>query len=1227
MSLEDALAVVALRGEIFERMEPGGMLSVQMPEARLRARLAPELDLAAVNDRELCVVSGPTVALGKLEAGLKADGIESRRVRINVAAHSRLLDPHLDAFRSGVRAIGLSPPRLRFVSTLTAEPEADLLASSDYWIRHLRHTVRFADALDAVLKGPDTILVEVGPGQALSALARLAQGGKRPVAVLASCRQADEPDGDVAFALSAAGRLWVSGQELDWDRIRPEGGGRKISLPTYAFERERHWIEPGLKPATAETAVAPREISRLSRLDDWFLVPEWRPIPMPPAAADPTRHCLVFGGHTRLGHALEKGLAGRTVHVIRRGESFGRSADGSWCMDPANSDHYARLLSDLERDGVRPDGIFYLWALDAEGTEQAQLFEPIFRLCQALQRHDAGTAVQLLAATSGTLAPQGERVAHPERATLLGPCHAATREIPLLQAQLVDLEDPVGAAEAAAAQLVSEFDGRARDGLVAYRGNVRWVQEIVAAPQADSAEFPARLVRKGVYVITGGLGGVGLELAQFLAGEVHAHLALIGRREPDAEALQRLRQIEQAGAEVLVVQADIADREQTQRALQSVVQRFGPINGVFHAAGLLDDAPLAMKTLEDARRVMSAKVAGGAVLDALLPPGTIDLFAVFSSTSAIVGVPGQVDYIAANAYLDALAASRPDGLAIDWGVWRDVGMAAKRYRTPDPALAVRAALHPLLGAETARSETEMCFEAVMEAGDTWPIGEHLVAGRPVLPGMAYIEIARAAMSTVRPGPVEIANLSLVAPLAFGTGESRRVRTALTVTSDGFDFTVRSQSLIDRDEWTAHAHARIRAAAPAAAQLATLEIPPADGLGLAIQRPEPAQADTVSFGPRWRNLSAQRLAATGGVAEIELADRFADDLSTYSFHPAMADMAATFGLALVKAAAGPGMVFLPMSVERVRLFAPLPRRFKSFCRLTRQVENSFVTFDVLCTAFDGEPIAALEGFTLRCAPAAAVAAPSPSAGESRPAVQQILANGIRAAEAPSLFRRVLGSPHRRIVVSSIALTDLRRVLAEESRAAAPQKRSEPAQQAEGARYASDIEARVASYWSELLGVERVAANDEFFALGGHSLAAVRLFARIRKQLGVDLPLASLYEARSLRQFSELVASKLERPAPADIAAEDGGSLGKARLDDWSPLVTVNRGSPSATPFFCVHGGGGNVLTFSHLAGALGADQPFYGLQAVGVDGLRRPLSTIEQMASGYLEAVRAVRPNG
>ncbi|HSH88539.1 MAG TPA: thioesterase domain-containing protein, partial [Ramlibacter sp.] len=239
-------------------------------------------------------------------------------------------------------------------------------------------------------------------------------------------------------------------------------------------------------------------------------------------------------------------------------------------------------------------------------------------------------------------------------------------------------------------------------------------------------------------------------------------------------------------------------------------------------------------------------------------------------------------------------------------------------------------------------------------------------------------------------------------------------------------------------------------------------------------------------------------------------------------------------------------------------------------------------------------------------------------------------GIRGEDAPALFERILAGIGRDVVVSSIALDELRHAMA----ATAPKPIARKPAGDTGADVATDeelnpVERTLAEAWRELLGVEKIARDDDFFALGGHSLAAVRLFAKIRKHFSVDLPLATLFQASTLGGLATVVAHSagLDVSQASEAPKKASSNVISLGTRAWSPLVAICRGRPDRRPLFCVHGAGGNVLNFKVLSDRLGADQPFYGLQAQGADGRLPALPSIEAMAAQYVEAVRSVDAAG
>ena len=244
ISLSDALALVTLRGQLFERLAPGAMLVVPLPEAEVRALMPGALSMAAVNGPEICVVSGAVEPIGEMATTLAERGVECGRVHISVAAHSSMIEPILDEFARFLGGVRLLAPRIPYVSNvsgtwISAEEAQDVA----YWVRHLRQTIRFSDGLTTVLSGHAGVVLEVGPGQTLATLARQ-HPGRGKTAVVATMRHPKEQTSDVAFLLGSLGRMWLAGASLDWAALHAGHDRRRISLPTYPFERKRHWIDP-----------------------------------------------------------------------------------------------------------------------------------------------------------------------------------------------------------------------------------------------------------------------------------------------------------------------------------------------------------------------------------------------------------------------------------------------------------------------------------------------------------------------------------------------------------------------------------------------------------------------------------------------------------------------------------------------------------------------------------------------------------------------------------------------------------------------------------------------------------------------------------------------------------------------------------------------------------------------------------------------------------------------
>ena len=747
LSLEDALALVATRGRLMQDLPRGAMLAVQLPHEEVKRRLGSGLTVAAINHPERCVVAGSVEAVDALALRLESEEIACRRLRTSHAFHSPMMDPILERFAREVGRVELQAPRIPFVSNVTGTwIRAAEATDPDYWARHLRRAVRFSDGLERLFEDTEAVLLEVGPGRTLSQLARSHGGRPAGRPVVTSLRRGAkgsgvpaepagvpaEPAGvpaEPAGLAAAVGRLWTAGVEIDWHRRHP-GRRRRVDLPTYAFESRRFWAEPAPRmPAVTEGGDDPA---------GWIYAPVWKPSVLPPAAGiavDSGQTWLLFLNREGLGRRLGERLQALGPRVVRvlLADGYARRDEATFELAPGRPEGYASLLRALQDEDRLPARIVHLWGAapedgtpDARRSEQLldQGFYSLVFLAQAWGRLDGGPATELAVVTSRAYDVDATAPPVAERAAVLGPCRVIPMENPRLRCRWIDVAGEAPGRRTSARQvedLLRELNGS--DALqVAWRHGRRWLPAFEPLRLEPASALPRLLRPAGVYLVTGGLGGIGLELADELARAVAARLVLLGRspfpadREarsawrrahrpsgglrdngrPDggdaamADKISRIEAMEEAGAEVLALRADVADPEATRRALAEVRERFGKIDGVLHAAGVPAGGLIELATRERMTQVLAPKVAGARILESLLEDDQPDFVLLFSSLATQLGGHGQADYAAANAFLDAYAQERtrrsPASAAVSvaWNGWREVGMRARwlERRTP-----------------------------------------------------------------------------------------------------------------------------------------------------------------------------------------------------------------------------------------------------------------------------------------------------------------------------------------------------------------------------------------------------------------------------------------------------------------------------------------------------------------------------------------------------------------
>jgi non-ribosomal peptide synthase protein (TIGR01720 family) len=723
LSVEDALTLVARRAQMIEELPEGAMLAVPLSESEIQPLLNEKISMSAINGSSLCVIAGAKDAVEEWEQQLSERNLIGKRLQTSHAFHSVMMEAIAPAFGDLVKTFSLKPPKIPYISNVTGTwITAEQAIDPSYWVKHLCQAVRFAEGVQQLWQKDSPILLEVGPGQALISFASqcLESEDRAKLVMLPTLRHSYEQQSDMAFLINTLGRLWLAGVEVDWSGFYANEQRDRIPLPTYPFERQRYWIDAN--PEANLTTQTQQALHKKPNIADWFYIPSWKRSPHLPSKSSQKLCCLVFVDTLGVGSQVAEQLEsqGHNVVTVAIGEQFTKLGDRAYAINPQTSSDYDTLLAELSRLDLNPNAFAHFWGVTPNDTlpcnrsvkQSSHLFFEDYQhlgfysllfLAQAIGRQDVSNSLKLMVVTTNVHDVTGDENLCPEKATVLGPCKVIPQEYPNINCSSVDIvidSAQTHLSEKLIDNLITELTLQQTNEIVAYRGFHRWVQSFEAIPLDDCIAGKNKLREGGVYLITGGLGDIGLLLAQHLAKTVKAKLILIGRgglperseweqwlvthdsQDPVSSKIQKVRSLLELGAEVEVKSADVTNFQEMQAVIAEALQKFGQINGVLHAAGIAGSGIIQLKTQDIASNVLAPKVKGTLVLDEVLKSIDLDFFVLFSSITSILGDTGQVDYCAANAFLDAYAhyknsISSQVTVSINWDGWQEVGMTVK----------------------------------------------------------------------------------------------------------------------------------------------------------------------------------------------------------------------------------------------------------------------------------------------------------------------------------------------------------------------------------------------------------------------------------------------------------------------------------------------------------------------------------------------------------------------
>ena len=595
----------------------------------------------------------------------------------------------------------------------------------------------------AAAEDRNSICVEIGMGVQRKNPANRYEGEGNSGLIIPYRLNMGDENADSGLLATVLGQLWISGAHIDWSRYYADEVRHRISLPTYPFERQRYWIDPVEKPDVSKIYGRVQErrvtLEKKYNLDEWFYIPVWK---LSPISCQYTfekfdnKNCvgLIFDNESGLGEAISNRLKkyGMDVVCVGKGQEFRQIGADRFVINPSEKSNYSLLIDKLMKaddDSTnREIKIFFLWNIAMGDNEQNSdilnhiealdknieygFYSPVY-LAQAIGENHKIPDVDISIVSSNLHAITGNEALYPGKAVIIGPTRVIPREYRNISCRSIDVETDFtdnSKYDVIADRIISEAFMQTMEPFIAYRDSNRWILDIeplnqeVKADEKITRKISGKISDKislrenGVYMITGGLGGIGFVLANHLAETVRARLILTGRTTlpPEEEwekwlethdhnneisrKILKIRTLEQRGASVKYISVEVTDKSGMQKVISDIAEHYGRIYGVIHAAGSGSSGMIQMKTHESAQAVLAPRIAGTLILDELFSDAGLDFLILCSSLQTTMGDFGQVDYCAANAFMDAFAVSRKyrkgtPVIAIDWDNWGETGVA------------------------------------------------------------------------------------------------------------------------------------------------------------------------------------------------------------------------------------------------------------------------------------------------------------------------------------------------------------------------------------------------------------------------------------------------------------------------------------------------------------------------------------------------------------------------
>ncbi len=1098
--LEDALSIVALRGRLMQNLPRGSMMAVSASAESIAKILPPTLQIGSNNAPNLCVVSGPEADVVQFQKQLEAGKTVCRHLHTSHAFHSAMMDPMVEPLRKAVEKIQLHPPAKPFVSTVTGRPiGADEATDPAYWAHHARATVEFSKAMQYLKDQGYDLFVECGPRSTLCSLARQHFSPDYSATAIPTFADTHENNNEWTTLLFAMGSLWQNGVTIDWDAFYANEDRRRISLPTYPFERQRFWVDPAVVPAAQAGETAGSPVIAPPRLAPLVL------------ASSPES---VASSHS--SSSRKDRIAARVLDLLLPVSGRERS------QLSASATFMEQGLDSLALTQVA----FAIRKEFSVKVSFSQLMNQWPNIETLAAHFDATLPASFLAEVCAT--PSARPVPSPPAAPAVGEdqpgrpkssssaLEETVAEQARIIARLVTLLEKAGLNQTPAAAPI--------DGKTLAAATPKNPAPAPVPARSGAREVESTVPQRGIYAssrlcehlsasynesMTVRLtGNVSIEkMAHAMERLVERHDALRASFDESGQVM-KIAPAQKVPMPVTDLSSITESTQQEERLRQLIAEETAlpfPL-----PAGPLFRCQMVLLGTDRAAVVFTAHhiICDGWSLDVLIH----DLCAFYSeevsgATASLEPAPSYADYV--QSVTRRHRSEEFKDAAHYWHAQFENGFPVLRLPTD----------HPRSGRRdfSARRLDHTIPAAVV----------HQLKTLAAKQGCSFFTVV----------------LSSLTILLARVSKQRRFVIALPTAE---------QPDIGQPGLVGHCVNLL----PFAAELRAGE----------------------AVGDFLKRVQAELLAAHdhGIFTMVSLLE----DLHPVAPAPGVSPISA--GFTNVKKFRANELPQSGFSVD----YDANPKACESFEFYLNALEME-ETLEFHCH-YD---IRLFEELTIR----------------EWLATLGVICQNLTADLSREVFDlagfHTSASPASEIVY---ALTSVRET-ADELRSAPEPPRTSPKSAANSAVDESELLRSLLSLWERVLGVRTIGPDDDFFALGGHSIAAAELFALMNRELGRVAPLAILYDASTPRMLAHVL------------------SRGN-KAEGWKSLVPINR-SGERPPLFLVHAAEGNILLYRSLAAHLGTDQPVYGLQSAGLDGRSRIDGRFETVAARYINEIRQIQPHG